>query len=265
MARANARLAQHSRCRRAELGLTWWQRTEKSETWQGEPTDLTGPHRGWRRRNQTWHVFFCPGESGRHWHSGMKHKGGGAGLWGNYKATPRHMKSESPLGPTFRHVSGVCAGHRRGTQGKSWTPKMDHQLRDGNWSLGSNEPVQGAIRVGSTEDRSELRETALKKGERWAWGEGAGDRQTKKDGLKRSLWIYPQSGARVTCEEQGKVGRVGLGRWLEEQMGGGRTETTLNSPTNPKDSTASLPQPSLPSVRMKVSIRVKIRWTQMFS
>ena len=41
--------------------------------------------------------------------------------------------------------------------------------------------------MGSTEDRSELRETALKKGERRAWGEGAGDRQAKKDGLKRSL------------------------------------------------------------------------------
>ena len=155
--------------------------------------------------------------------------------------------SLSPLGdPHLEWVSGVCAGHRRGTQGESWTPKMDHELRDGNWSLGSNEPVQGAIRVGSTEDRSELRETALKKGERRAWGEGAGDRQAKKDGLKRSLWIYPQCGARMTCEEQGKVGRLGLGRWLEEQMGGGRTETALNSPTHPKDSTAFLPQPSLP-------------------
>lgn len=179
MARVNVRLTQLSRCRRAELGLTRWQTTEKSETWQGEPTDLTGPHRGWRRRNRTWHGFFCPGESAGHWHSGMKHRGGGAGLWVNYEATPRHRKSESLLGPTFRHVSGVCAGHRRGTQGKSWTPKMDHQLRDGNWSLGSNEPVQGAIRVGSTEDRSELRETALKKGERRAWGEGAGDRPRK--------------------------------------------------------------------------------------
>ena len=39
----------------------------------------------------------------------MKHKGGGAGLWGNYEAAPRHMKSESLVGPTFRVGKwGVC-------------------------------------------------------------------------------------------------------------------------------------------------------------
>ena len=62
----------------------------------------------------------------------MKHKEGKAGLQGNYEATHRHMKSESLVGPTFRHVSGVCAGHRQGTQDESRTPKMDHQPGDGN-------------------------------------------------------------------------------------------------------------------------------------
>lgn len=85
---------------------------------------------------------------------------------GGYEANPRHVKFRLLVGRAFRHIRGACLGHSWRTQGRDPNSKNRYepsQLRES--SAASNETAQGAMRVKSTEDRSELRAAPPKKGE----------------------------------------------------------------------------------------------------